>query len=48
VQLAASTTTAQIQAELVRRYTDRATAIAAEPPTRQYYGASWDGVSWVA
>jgi hypothetical protein len=46
VQLAASTTNAQIQAELVRRYTDRAAAIAAEPPTRQFYGASWDGSVW--
>lgn len=48
VQLAASTTNAQIQAELVRRYTDRAAAIATEPPTRQFYGSSWDGATWTA
>lgn len=46
IQLAASTTNTQIQAELVRRFTDRAAAIATEPPTRQFYGASWDGTVW--
>lgn len=48
IQFSASTTNAQIKAELVRRYTDRATAIAAEPPTRQYYGVSYDGAAWSA
>lgn len=48
VQIAASATNAQIKAELVRRYSDRAAAIAAEPPTRQYFGVSYDGAAWSA
>lgn len=43
---AASTTTAQIQAELVREYASRATAIAALPPTRQFFGIAYDGTAW--
>lgn len=43
---AASDTTAQMQAELVREYTSRATAVAALPPTRQYFGVAYDGTTW--
>lgn len=45
---AASTTNAQIKAELVRKFVDRAAAIAAEPPMRQFYGVSYDGSVWSA
>ena len=41
-----STTNAQIQADLQRRWTDRKAAIDAEPPTRQFYALAWDGTSW--
>lgn len=48
VEMAASATTAQMQAELQRRWTDRKAAIDALPATRQYFGASWDGSVWTA
>lgn len=48
VNFAASTTVAQVKADLVRRYTDRAASVAAEPPTRAFYGLSYDGTSWSA
>ena len=44
----ASTTNAQIKADLVRFFTDRAAAIALLPPTRAVYGVSYDGTSWSA
>lgn len=44
----ASMTTAAIKADLQKRYTDRATAIAAEPPIRQFYGVTFDGTAWSA
>lgn len=48
IPLSASNTTAQLQAELQRRWTDRKAALDASPPARQYFGASWDGASWSA
>lgn len=46
VELSLSATNAQIQGELQRQWTDRNTAIAAEPPPRQFYGVSWNGTTW--
>ena len=46
ISYSVSTTTAQIQADLQRRWIDRKAAIDAEPPTRQFYGLAWDGTTW--
>ena len=46
IPYSSSTTTAQIQADLQRRWTDRKAAVDAEPPTRQFFGLAWDGTSW--
>lgn len=46
VELSLSATNAQIQGELQRQWTDRNTALAAEPPPRQFYGVSWNGTTW--
>jgi hypothetical protein len=43
---AASMTLAQWKADLQRRYTDRATAVAAEPAARVFYGLTYDGAAW--
>ena len=43
-----TTTRAQIEADLQRRWTDRQAAVDAEPLARQFYGRAWDGVSWTA
>ena len=47
-QFSASTTNAQIKAELQRCYVDRTAAVALEPATRQFYGVSFDGTVWSA
>jgi hypothetical protein len=48
VVFSASDTTAQMKAELQRRYTDRVAAVNALPPTRAFYGVSFDGTAWSA
>lgn len=48
VLYAASTPLTQIKTDLVRRWTDRAAAIAAEPATRAFFGISYDGTAWSA
>lgn len=47
-EYSATTTRAQIEADLQRRWADRQAAIDAEPPTRVYWGRTWDGTSWTA
>lgn len=44
----ASTTNAQIKADLQKYFTDRSAAVALEPPTRQYFGVSFNGTVWSA
>lgn len=39
-------TLAQVKADLINRYGARATAIAAEPAIRQFYGLTYDGSAW--
>lgn len=46
LDISLSASNAQIQGELQRQWSDRAAAIAAEPPARQFYGVSWNGTSW--
>lgn len=46
ITIAASTTLAQAKADLQRRYTDRASAVALEPATRAMYGLTFDGTNW--
>jgi hypothetical protein len=48
ITFATSTTNAIIRGELQRRWTDRAADLAAEAPTRQFFGSSWDGTTWTA
>jgi hypothetical protein len=38
----------EIKADLVKRFSSRSTAIAAEPATRQFYGVSYNGSAWSA
>lgn len=40
-------TVAGVQADLQDRWTTRKAAIDGEPATRQFYGRTWDGTSWV-
>lgn len=46
VNFPSSTTLNQLKTQLVTRYTDRALAVAAEPATRAFYGATFDGTNW--
>lgn len=41
-------TLAQVKADLINRYAARATAIAAEPAIRQFYGLTYDGSAWAS
>lgn len=41
-----STSAANIKGDLVQRWNDRNAAIAAAPPTRQFFGVSWNGTAW--
>lgn len=48
VQYPAGFTLAQIQADLVTRWTARNTARAGLPNPNTFYGANWDGTTWAA
>lgn len=45
---AGTSTVAQIQTDLAKRWTDRKAAIDTEPAARQFFGRSFDGTSWTA
>lgn len=45
-QYSNTTTNNQMKTDLVSFYNARATAVLAEPPTRQFYGQFYDGTTW--
>jgi hypothetical protein len=46
VSYPSTVTLAQVKSDLVSRYAARASAIAAEPAIRQFYGLTFDGTTW--
>lgn len=38
----------EVQADLQKRWTAKKAEIDTDPPTRQFFGRTWDGAGWVA